>query len=77
MLKPASFPIIITLLRKSNQLLHICFAETKPISLSVQAYRSYYLRRKITTFSVKSDMFSKKVLLFFAILSVVADVENA
>ena len=33
MLKPASFPIIITLLRKSNQLLHICFAETKPISL--------------------------------------------
>ena len=35
MLKPASFPIIITLLRKSNQLLHICFAETKPISFQL------------------------------------------
>jgi hypothetical protein len=47
------------------------------MELSVQAYRSYYLRCKITTFSVKSGMFSKKVLLFFAILSAVADVENA
>jgi hypothetical protein len=47
------------------------------MALSVRAYRYYYLRRKITTFSVKSGKYSKKVLLLFAISSVVADVEIA
>jgi hypothetical protein len=47
------------------------------MELSVRAYRSYYLRRKVTTFSVKSGKFSIKVLLLFAISSAVDDVENA
>jgi hypothetical protein len=45
------------------------------MALSVQAYPFHFFGRKVTTFSVKSGKFSKKVLLF-AISSAVAYVEN-
>jgi hypothetical protein len=46
------------------------------MALSVQAYPFHFFGRKVTTFSVKSGKFSKKVLLLFAISSAVAYVEN-